>query len=193
MAEVESNKQLWIEKGYEHFAFNGPFKFSVNQLSKDSGLSRASFYHHFGEIELFIDELLNVHWSICQAFDQKCAETCQSLVPDIYKLLAEYPIALRFNLQLFRHRHIPKFNIIFIKTFESSSNTFALNLFAEHFSLVLNHSELSSLWLTLCESWYSRLNPDQLSEKELVAHGKDILNSLQTLIEAPFYRNLKRI
>jgi AcrR family transcriptional regulator len=49
MSDTENNRQLWLEKGYAHFAEYGPRNLSINKLSKDIGLSRASFYHHFGE------------------------------------------------------------------------------------------------------------------------------------------------
>ena len=55
---------MWIEKGHEHFALHGHD--NLNRISKDIGLARASFYHHFGDIDIFIEELLDMHWQICQ-------------------------------------------------------------------------------------------------------------------------------
>jgi len=49
MSDIENTRQLWIEKGYEQFALYGPNHLSINQLSKEVGFSRASFYHHFGD------------------------------------------------------------------------------------------------------------------------------------------------
>ena len=62
----DKTKQIWIEKGYEHFALYGPENFSINKISKTIGLSRASFYHHFGDIDIFVDELLAKHWQITE-------------------------------------------------------------------------------------------------------------------------------
>jgi AcrR family transcriptional regulator len=47
MPRVDTSKQLWIEKGYEHFAEYGPENISINAISKEIGSPRASFYHHF--------------------------------------------------------------------------------------------------------------------------------------------------
>jgi len=51
-------KEKWLEEGYEEFAQDGPENLSINQIAKKIGASRSSFYHHFAEIDLFIDELL---------------------------------------------------------------------------------------------------------------------------------------
>ena len=49
--QTTSTKQEWLDKGYEHFALYGPENLSINKISKEVGFSRASFYHHFGNIE----------------------------------------------------------------------------------------------------------------------------------------------
>ena len=51
-------KEKWLEEGYEEFAQDGPENLSINQIAKKIGASRSSFYHHFAEIDLFIDERL---------------------------------------------------------------------------------------------------------------------------------------
>ena len=47
MPRPDTSKQLWIEKGYEHFALFGPDNISINAISKELESPRASFYHHF--------------------------------------------------------------------------------------------------------------------------------------------------
>ena len=61
-------KDKWLEEGYKQFAASGPDKLSINKISKAIGSSRASFYHHFGDTEVFIDELLTMHWNIAVDF-----------------------------------------------------------------------------------------------------------------------------
>ncbi len=77
-------KQKWLEKGYEHFALFGPEKLSINKISKEIGSSRASFYHHFGDIEVFIEELLDMHWKINQQFYSVGALECNTVSPYQY-------------------------------------------------------------------------------------------------------------
>lgn len=61
MSIPNSTKQTWIKMGYEHFAFYGPQNLSINKISKEIGSPRASFYHYFGDIDIFTEELLNMH------------------------------------------------------------------------------------------------------------------------------------
>jgi len=83
----KTTKQQWIEKGYEHFALYGLENLSINKISKEIGSPRASFYHHFGDIEVFIEELLDMHWEIDQQFRSIGAQKCKKLFPDLYLLL----------------------------------------------------------------------------------------------------------
>jgi AcrR family transcriptional regulator len=186
-----SAKEKWLETGYEQFAILGPDKLSINRLSKAVGLSRASFYHHFGDIEGFIEALLAQHWQICQEFDQAGRKRCRVLFPDLYLLLAAYPVPLRFHLQLFHHRSVPAYHYLFTKAYTASSRAFVLQLFAEHCGLSPDREEVYHLWLALTESWYSRLDPEDLSANTLEQHARDILKTLFRFMESKLFLALQ--
>jgi AcrR family transcriptional regulator len=186
-----STRERWLETGYRHFAEDGPNQLSINQLSREVGASRASFYHHFGDIEIFTAELLEMHQKVCTHFDLEAKKSCKNLVPDLYSVLARYPLGLRFNLQLFHHRDVPAFNYLFSKTFKASAHLFILDLFVRHFELDTHSEDLYNLWLTLGESWYSRLNPDDLSEEALLKHSTEILDTMKDFIQSDLYRKLR--
>ncbi len=192
MSETDNNRQLWLEKGYEHFALYGPENLSINKLSKIIGLSRASFYHHFGDLDYFIEELLVKHYEIIETFNSAGKNNCNKLFPDLYDLLGHYPKPLKFCLQLFRNRNNPYFNLILIKSYEATANSFALNLFSKHLGLSKPNTEIYHLWLTLGEAWYSRLNPEDLSPKTLQKHAEEILETLSVLIDSPLYAKLQK-
>lgn len=188
---IRSSKERWLEEGYQQFAESGPENLSINKLSKSVESSRASFYHYFGDIEVFIGELLSMHLKIANDFDQSGMTRCKKLFPDLYNILAENPIPLMFNIQLFRHRGHPSYNYLFIKTFQASANIYVLRLFAEHLGLRNNDRDLYTLWLTLGEAWYSRLDVQDLSAETLQNHAKEILQSLTTFINSSFYSRIK--
>lgn len=131
-AGLRETKEVWLDVGYRQLADCGPDHFSINRICKEIGCSRFSFYHHFGDLNLFVDELLKMHWEIVSAFNDTGKETCQRLIPDLYELLAKQVIPLRFNLQLFHHRNVTRFNYLFVKGYHSSGEAFLLPLFAEH-------------------------------------------------------------
>ncbi len=192
MSGSEKTRQLWIEKGYEHFALYGPENLSINKLSKTTGSSRASFYHHFGGIDVFVDELLAKHWYFVEFLKSSGREKCKYLFPDLYNLLAQNPLPLQFSLQLFHNRSNPEFNFVFIKSFEEFAKSFALKLFIKHFGLLQSEGDVYLLWLTLGEAWYSRLNPNDLTSETLQKHSEEILQTLSEFVNSALYKHLRQ-
>lgn len=192
MSEFENTRQLWIEKGYEQFALYGPENFSINLLSKAIDFSRASFYHHFGDIDVFLDELLSKHWDMAKEFNAIGKEKCLHLFPDLYQLLEQMPIPLKFSLQLFHHREDPRFNILFVKTYEASAYSFALKLFKEHLGFSQQEKDIYLLWLTMGEAWYSRLDSNDLTSSTLQKHAEEILNTLSVFVDSALYTTLHK-
>ena len=56
---INENIKPWIIKGYELFANKGSLGLKVEVISKAVNKSKSSFYHHFADIEVFL-ELLNI-------------------------------------------------------------------------------------------------------------------------------------
>ena len=186
-------KDQWLEQGYIDFAKEGPDNLSINRIGQEIGASRSSFYHHFAEIDLFVDALLARHWEICQQFNTAGKANCKNLIPDLYELLATYPTPLQFSRQLVHHRHIPRFNFVFVKSYEASAKAFVLDLFAEHMDLHLPQEDLNDLFLTLGEAWYSRLDPKDLSADTLRRHAEDILQDLANFMGSGIYSTLRKV
>lgn len=191
MVKSLESRKIWIEKGYEHFALYGPENLSINKISKEIGSSRASFYHFFGDLDVFIEELLDKHWEIGQDFNSAGIESCKRLFPDLYKLVEKYPIPLQFTRQLFLNRHIPAFNYMFNKMYCSHSHSFILTLFAEQYSLHQSKEIIENLWKTVGDSWYSRLNPDNLSAVKMQQLSEEIMNSVLKFMASDLYSKMR--
>ena len=185
------SKQKWIEKGYEHFALYGPDNLSVNKLSKEIGLPRACFYHHFGDIDVFIEELLDMHWKINQQCCSVGVRECKFFFPDLYLLLEQYPIPLKFSIQLFRNRNNPAFNYLLMKTYNAAARAFILKLFSEQFGLHHNDKDTYNLWLTVGESWYSRLDTNDLSAIKMQQLAEEIMNSVLIFVSSGLYSKMQ--
>ena len=136
MPRPDSSKQKWIEKGYEHFALYGPENISINAISKEIGSPRASFYHHFSDLEVFINLLLEKHLEAIKSFVQEGKEYCNCLLPDFYQLLEKYPLGLKFHRQIFMNRHIPILRYVFSEVHIETSKEFVLDLFV-FFEIIL--------------------------------------------------------
>jgi Bacterial regulatory proteins, tetR family len=191
MPESQGFKQKWIEKGYEHFALYGPDSLSINKLSKEIGSPRASFYHYFGDIEVFIEDLLDMHWQINQQFCSIGALECKKYFPDFYLLLEQYPIPLQFSKQLFLNRNKPAYNYFFAKTYHIVAKTFILKLFSKQFDLHYNNEDTYNLWLTVGESWYSRLDCNKLSAANMQQLAEEIINSVLKFVSSDLYSKMQ--
>ena len=188
--QIATLKEQWLVKGYEHFAKEGPENLSISKIGKEIGASRSSFYHHFGDLEFFIDELLAAHWEVCQEFDLRAQKNCRNIIPDLYRELAKHPDSLQFHIQLFRNRTQPRYNFLFLKSFESSARKFALRLFAQNLQPNLPEKDIYNLWLTLCEAWYSRLDPQDLSAKKLQHQGEEVLKAIAFFMDSGLFTRL---
>lgn len=178
MPRPDGSKQKWIEKGYEHFALFGPENISINAISKEIGSSRASFYHHFGGLEIFIDFLLETHLEAIKSFVNEGKKYCDRLSPDYYQLLVKFPMRLRFQRQIFFNRHIPIFGNMFTKIHGETSKGFVIDLFIKQFDLNIKQEDAAGLWLTLTESWFTRINPEKFDADELQQIGEEVMDSI---------------
>lgn len=186
-------REDWLQQGYIDFAEHGPDQLSINRIGKEIGAARSSFYHHFGDVDLFVDELLQFHWGISFEFNARGKEHCKQLIPDLYGLLAEYPVPLMFSMQLFHNRQVPRFDYVFNKTYEVSAKGFLLPLFADHLGGHFSPAELKNLWMTLGEAWYSRLDPKDLSAKTMAGLAESILKDMKILMDSRLFSNLERV
>lgn len=187
LPEKNTVQYKWLETGYRHFAEHGPDSLSISKLSKELNSSRASFYHHFGDMDVFTDELLAMHWHIVLDFIEQGKAECKQLFPDLYNLLAKYTVPLQFSIQLFRHRNTPAYNFLFIKAYESPAKAFTLKLFAEEYSLNQPESEMLKLWLTVGETWYSRLDLNDLSAHTMQRHAEEIMDTVVRFARSQLY------
>lgn len=190
MARRDTSKQRWIEKGYEHFALYGPENISINAISKEIGSPRASFYHHFSDMEVFINFLLETHLDVIQSFVKEGKEYCDRLWPDYFQFLMKFPLGLRFQRQIFMNRHLPKFGYMFTKIQGETSKGFVLDLFIKQFDLKIEREDAARLWITLTESWYSRINPEQLDAVELQRISEETMNTILKFISSDLYAKL---
>ncbi len=191
MSVPEKTRQLWMEKGYEHFALYGPENLSINKISKEIGFPRACFYHYFGDIDVFIEELLTRHLQIVHQFNLIGKRDCKNCFPDLYILLEKHPIPLKFCKQLFINRSKAIFNYSFIKAYHESSETFVLKLFSKQFGLK-NNMETYNLWVTVGESWYSRLDTNDLSSEKMQQLAEEILDSVLKFVSSELYSKLQK-
>lgn len=107
-----SSEKIWIEAGYAMFGEAGPSNLKTEVLARRTGVSKSSFYHHFADMELFIDRLMT--WHLCRARElAQEAEKCQTINPEFIGLLFQVQKDLLFNRMLRIHRSNMAFQLCF--------------------------------------------------------------------------------
>ncbi len=176
-------RQLWIEKGYEHFGLYGPEMLSIKKIAKELSIARTSFNYHFKSKDEFIDDLLSHHHELHSQFIEAGKMHCKKYIPDLHQLLLAFPDGLRFHKQLFNHSHISKYQEVFNKVREITAKEFLIRLFIDYYKLPLNYEDAAQLHESLEYTWYSRLDINDLSLEKLVDSTEEIMKALLVLMD----------
>jgi len=175
-------RELWIEKGYEHFGLYGPDGLSIKLIAEENDIARTSFNYYFLDKEEFCDELIEKHYDLVNQFCDAGELHCKKYVPDLHMLLLTFPIGLKFMKQLFNHRHNVKFNKVYMKSNQMGDHKFILRLFIDYFKLPLSVKEAELLHDSLTDTWYSRLDINDLTLEKLIGSTEEIMETILALM-----------
>ena len=92
---------------------------SVELISRKVGKNKSSFYHHFGDLEVFKGELLSHHVQQARLFSTEL-EKCVSIRPGMIHVFLRYKADFLFHKQL----RIGRGNLEFQRCFESVHSLF---------------------------------------------------------------------
>lgn len=133
MKIAKVKRQEWLEKGYEYVAENDFETLSVNSLARAVGKSKSSFYHHFGDIEIFITELLDYHLQQANQFAINLSQS-KTVDPELINVFLDYKLDILFHKQIRINREKAPFKEYISKTFVLYEETLAGQL-ASYFGL----------------------------------------------------------
>ena len=173
---------MWIEKGYEHFGLYGPDKLGIKLIAEECGIARTSFNYYFSNKEEFFSELIDKHYDLLNQYCDAGKLHCKKYLPDLHQLALSFPTGIKFQKQLFSHRHIVKYNEVYNECNEISGREFILRLFIDYYELPLSIAEAAQLHESLTDAWYSRLDVDQMTLKKLVRSSEEIMKGLLVLM-----------
>ena len=157
---------IWIKIGYEMFSKEGPKGLKVEVISKNVGKNKSSFYHHFADLEVFTEILLDYHLERAKIISDK-ERACKNIIPDLINILIEYKEDLLFNRQLRIHRDNLKFKVCFEKAAGEVGDGI-VNIWAEVLGLTEN-SYLAQIVLKLSlENFYLQITEETLTYEWLL-------------------------
>lgn len=176
--EISKVKLPWILVGYNLFALEGPKSLKVEVIARRVNKSKSSFYHHFADLEVFTEILLQYHLERAMIIaDQE--RQCKNVVPELLNLLLEVKMDLLFNRQLRVNRSIPKFKHCFEAATKEVGEAI-IDIWAEALGLMSN-TKLAEMILHLSlENFYLQITPETLTYQWLV----DYVTQLQKMVKA---------
>lgn len=174
----------WLAIGYQKFGKEGPKGLKVEGIAKEVGKSKSSFYHHFADLEVFTESLLQCHLQKARGIAQN-ARRCKTMVPDMLNLLLESKADILFNRQLRIHRHIPAFKRCFEQSHEPIESAF-LKIWSESLGLG-DKTFLARLVLNLTvENFYLQVTEETFTYDWL----KKYLHNIQGMVREMVQSNL---
>lgn len=161
----DSKTIQWIKGAYTLISEQGMSSLNVEFLARRLGRSKSSFYHYFGSVEHFQEDLLAYHVQQADEF-AKLLHTCEKLKPDVLNLFIQRKEDVFFHKHLRINRGLPVFRDCYEKAYQiveegileqwmkfldlKTQPFFAkafLNLIAENFLLRITEEEYSYVWL----------------------------------------------
>ena len=151
--------------GYQLVSQKGFRSINIESLSRALKKNKSSFYHYFGSLEGYEEELLNHHLCEAKRFAEKASE-CTNIIPDMINLFLDHQTDIFFHKQLRINRQNPKYKACFTTVFQQFENAILkhwvsflnmeqqsllagkiLHLISENFLLQITHKTYHYEWL----------------------------------------------
>ncbi|QIK58958.1 TetR/AcrR family transcriptional regulator [Dysgonomonas sp. HDW5A] len=161
-------KELWIKTGYDIFAKSGITGLKIERLAKKIGISKSSFYHHFVDLDLFIQYLLEFHISQSYIIAKKEVKA-QNIDPDLIDILVEHKVDLLFNRQLRINREQKKYSDTLTKSSLIIGNAFTMR-WVKDMELRLNEKQLEAIFELALENFYLQATVESINHKWLLSY-----------------------
>jgi AcrR family transcriptional regulator len=171
----------WVETGYEMFSCYGPDALKIEQLARITGTSKSSFYHHFADIPLFREYLLQWHLERALLLAEK-AKQCRSLIPEVVEMLIEAKQDIFFNRQLRIHRHVKIYQQCYEKAHTTVISQF-IGLWQNWIGLENKPQLANHIFQITTDLFYQRITPANFTYEWLVSLVEEIKTIIHSIIQ----------
>jgi AcrR family transcriptional regulator len=174
LEKADNSKQIaWIQAGYTMFANNGIVQ--IEPLAKAVGKSKSSFYHHFADIELFMEALLQLHITQSHIIAQK-EKKAKNINPELIDILVTHKEDLLFNRQLRVHNNVPFYNDIICQSNKIIGEAFRW-LWTKELNPKFTSSQIEVFFNLALDNFYMQTTAENLNHKWLVQYFDRIKES----------------
>lgn len=182
---MKEKTEIWLVKGYETFAVLGERGLKVEQLAKEVGISKSSFYHHFADLDVFTEKLLLHHLDKSAIIAEK-ERKAKRIKPDLINILIEHKTDLLFNRQLRVNANKPNFKDVLVKSTKIIGNDF-IKIWIADTKLNLTSQQAEGIFELAIENFFLQINQDTLNIEWLEQYF-DHLNRISKNFETTIVR-----
>ena len=171
--------QPWILIGYDLFSKQGLSGLKVEVIARKVGKNKSSFYHHFADMEVFMEVLLNHHLERSKIIATR-ERLCKKMIPDMLNLLVEVKQDLLFNRQLRVNRHIPAYKNCFESINREIEDAF-LEIWSEALGLSNKTNAAKKVLEQSIENFYLQITDEALTYEWLLKFVGEIRIMVQEI------------
>lgn len=165
--------------GYKVFSEDGPYSLKVESLAKLVSKSKSSFYHHFSDLEIFIEALLDYNKERSKQIEAKM-RLCENINPDLVNVLLEVQEDILFHRQLRIYRDHKQFKGLAEKLHEPIEQAF-LPIWAKAIGLENNILVAHAFLKITVDNFYLRISKENLNKKWLLALMEEFKTMVQSI------------
>lgn len=166
----------WIKAGYSLFAKEGPQGLKVEVIARRVNKSKSSFYHHFADLEVFTEFLLDHHLKQ-SAEIAELEKSCKTIDPELIDVLIGVKEDLLFNRQLRFHRDNLSYKACFEKANEEVGEAL-LEVWANDLGLEGNLHLAKNMFELALENFYLQINEETLNKSWLSQYFQQIKSTI---------------
>lgn len=174
---INDKKLPWIQAAYRLFASEGPSGVKIEVLARLVNKSKSSFYHHFANLEVFTEVLLQYHLDRSKIIAD-LERQCENVNPELLHLLVEIKEDLLFNRQLRVNRNIPAYKACFEKASQEVGEAI-LPIWASFLDLSHNPHLAQIVFNQSLENFYLQITKETMTYDWLVNY----MGELQIMVK----------
>jgi AcrR family transcriptional regulator len=177
---MKDKKDIWIKTGYETVAELGFGGLKIEILAKKVGISKSSFYHHFADLDLFVECLLKYHIEQAHIIAPK-EQNAKTIDPELIEIILEYKIDLLFNRQLRINQDNERYAET-LNTFNQIIGNAFVMVWLKDLNLQLSPQKLAAIFELALENFYLQINKENLNPQWLSTYFDNLKRIVRSFV-----------
>lgn len=175
--------EKWLEAAYALFVNDGPLELKVERMARILKMNKSGFYHYFGTLEIFLEELMQKHIAEGKLMESRIV-TIKDFETDFTEIILDFKFSVLFHMRLVRNRHVALFEKTYMHINEFIDHAI-LPSWAIYIGLENDHALALRYFEIIRDMFYSRLSPEKFDEEHFLILIRDAKNVVAELKQKP--------